>query len=94
MKVQLKIYLPGLSSAIGRKELEVDFSGGTVHDLIEYLIERYGQEARQALHDEEGNLDPLVQVVLNGEEWLSPDKLDTLLHEGDNLLFMMIMAGG
>ncbi|TEU14852.1 MAG: MoaD/ThiS family protein [Anaerolineales bacterium] len=94
MKVHLKIFLPALPEAIGNNELEVEFSGATVNDLIESLIERYGQKAKRALLDEKGAFDPLVQVLLNGEKWVTYDQLDTALHEGDQLVFMMMMAGG
>ncbi|MCK4789794.1 MAG: MoaD/ThiS family protein [Desulfobacteraceae bacterium] len=94
MKVHLKIFLPALPEAIGDNELEVEFSGATVNDLIESLVERYGQKARQALYDEKGKFDPLVQVLLNGEEWVTYDRLNKGLNEGDQLVFMIMMAGG
>lgn len=94
MKVSLKILLPVLPEAIGRKELGVEFAGETVNDLIEHLVARYGRKARQALYDEKGELDPVVQVLLNGKEWVTHDRLDTALQDGDHVIIMMMMAGG
>lgn len=94
MKVHLKIFLPALPEAIGDNELVVEFAGTTVSDLIKTLVDQYGQKARQALYDEKGKFDPLVQVLLNGEEWVTQDRLDTTLQDGDSLVFMMMMAGG
>ena len=94
MKVNLKLFLPVLPEVIGRKELEVEFAGETVNDLIEHLVTRYGRKARQALHDEKGKLDPVIQVLLNGEEWITHDQLDTALEDGDSVMLMMMMAGG
>ena len=94
MKVHLKIFLPALPKAIGDNELEFEFSGVTVSDLIEALIDRYGQKAKQALHDERGKLDPLVQILLNGEQWVTHDQLDTPLKAGDSIHLMILMAGG
>ena len=94
MKVHLKFFLPALPEAIGKNELEVEFSGATVSDLIEHLVERYGKKAKQALLDEKGKFDPLVQVLLNGEEWVTSEHLDRGLNEGDSLIFMLMMAGG
>ena len=94
MKVHLKIFLPTLPEAIGDNELEFEFAGSTVNDLIGSLIERYGQKARYALNDEQGQFDPLIQVLLNGEVWVTRDQLDTTLQDGDDLIFMMMMAGG
>lgn len=94
MRVNLKVFLPALPEALGRKELEVEFAGQTVNDLIEHLVARYGRQAKQALLTRQGKLDPVVQVLLNGEEWVTHDRLDTVLHDGDDVALMMMMAGG
>jgi molybdopterin converting factor small subunit len=39
-------------------------------------------------------LDPVVQVLLNGKEWVTHDRLDTVLQDGDNVVLMIMMAGG
>jgi len=46
------------------------------------------------LYDEKGELAPVVQVLLNGKEWVTHDRLDTALQDGDNVILMMMMAGG
>jgi molybdopterin converting factor small subunit len=94
MKVNLKIFLPTLPEVIGGKELEVEFAGETVNDLVDHLIAKYGRAAKQALCDEKGNLDPMIQVLLNGEAWITGDQLDAALENGDDLVLMMMMAGG
>ncbi len=94
MKVNLKILLPALSEATGRRELQVEFTGETVNDLIEHLVAQYGRKARQALYDESDKLDPAVQVLLNGKEWVTHDLSATVLHEGDDVMLMIMMAGG
>ncbi len=94
MRVNLKILMPVLSEAVGRKELEVEFAGETINDLIEHLVARYGRKARQALYDDTGRLDPVVQVLLNGEEWITHDRLDTALQDRDNVILMIMLAGG
>lgn len=94
MKVNLRIFLPMLSDVIGRKELEVEFAGTTVQDLIDHLATHYGRKAEQALYDKNGELDPVVQVLLNGEEWITGEQLDTDLQDGDSVVVLMMMAGG
>jgi molybdopterin converting factor small subunit len=94
MKVHLKILLPVLPEAIGSRDLQVEFAGKTINDLIEHLITRYGRRARLALHDRNGQLDPVVQILLNGERWVTHDRLDTVLHDGDDVIFMLMLAGG
>lgn len=94
MKVNLKILIPTLPEAIGRKEIEIEFAGKTVSDLIAHLVERYGRKAKQALYDDQGKVDPVIQVLLNGKVWVTRDRLDTALQDGDNVVLMMMMAGG
>jgi MoaD family protein len=94
MKVHLKILLPVLPEATGRKELQVEFAGDTVNDLIEHLIAQYGRKARQALYDRNGQLDPVIQILLNGEQWVTHDRLDTVLHDGDDVMLALMLAGG
>ena len=94
MRIGLKIFLPALPEAMGRREVEIEFDGETVNDLIDYLIARYGQKARKALYDSGGQLDPVVQILLNGERWVTHDRLDTVLHDGDDVAIMLMLAGG
>jgi MoaD family protein len=94
MRVHLRILLPVLPEAIGSKELQVEFAGDTVNDLIEHLVARYGRKARQALYDRNGQLDPVVQILLNGEQWVTHDRLDTVLHDGDDVMLALMLAGG
>ncbi|MBE9506484.1 MAG: MoaD/ThiS family protein [Chloroflexi bacterium] len=92
--MNLRLFLPVLPETIGRKELQVEFAGETVNDLIEHMVARYGRKAKQALYDETGKLDPVIQVLLNGKEWVTHDRLDTALQDGDSVVLMIMMAGG
>jgi MoaD family protein len=94
MKVRLKVLLPVLPEAMGRKELDVEFAGETVSDLIDHLVARYGRQAKRALYDDRGQLDPVVQILLNGEEWVTHDRLDRALQDGDQIVLMLMLAGG
>lgn len=95
MKVALKVLaLPMLSQAIGAKEVAIDFEGETVNDLIEDLVKRFGPQAKRALYDEKGEVDLMIQILLNEKEWVTRDRLDTPLKEGDTLAFMFLAAGG
>jgi MoaD family protein len=94
MKVHLRLFLPVLPEAIGRKELQVEFAGETVNDLLDHLIACYGRKAREALYNQNGDLDSLVQVLVNGEHWVAHDRLDTVLQDGDELMLMILIGGG
>lgn len=94
MKINLKMFIPVLPEMIGSKELVVEFEGDTVNDLVDHLVDQYGQKAKQALCDEDGNLDPMIQVLINGKSWVTSEQLDEPLENGDDLVIMMMMAGG
>jgi len=95
VKVELRLMaLPALVKALGGKKIEVDFAGNTVGDLIEHLVERYGRPAKEALLDEDGNLDSIIQLLINEEQWVVHDDLDTPLSDGDSVIFMLLVVGG
>jgi molybdopterin converting factor small subunit len=93
MKVELELFVPELPEAIGRRDLLVTFDGETVGDLIGHLVAQYGRKAEQALFEGD-RLDPVLQILLNGERWVTHDRLDTALRDGDSVILMMLMGGG
>jgi molybdopterin converting factor small subunit len=79
---------------IGKKKLELVVSGGTVKDVIDELITRYGEKVRNAFYDAQGKLDPMIQIGLNGKSFIPLDKQNTFLEDGDSIVFMVLLAGG
>ena len=94
MKISVEfIGFPDVVYAIGQKKLEME-AGGTVSDLLNALVTQYGQKVKDSFYNTDGAFDLNVQVILNGEEFLSLDKHNTPLSEGDEVMFMLAMAGG
>ena len=94
MKITVEfVGFPDVVSAIGQKKLEME-AGGTVGDLIAALIGQYGQRVKDSFYNPDGTFDLNIQVILNGEEFLSVDKHNRPLKEGDEVMFMLAMAGG
>ncbi len=95
MKINLEFLgLPLVTRITGTKKLELDVPGRTVADVIEELIKRYGKKMKDAFYDPQGNFDLSIQVSLNWKSFIPVDKHDTSLAEGDNLIFMILVAGG
>lgn len=86
--------LPALSRAMGGKEMDVDFPGETVGELLGHIVEQYGRAAREALLDQQGRLDAIVQILINEKAWVVHDELDVPLTEGDSVILMLLVAGG
>jgi hypothetical protein len=86
--------LPALAKLIGKKT-EIDLPGGTVTDLVAYLVKRHGQQMQKALLDNDGKLDLTIQVMLNEEGILNRDQYSKrVLKDGEKVIFMILVGGG
>lgn len=95
MKIQVEfLSMPVAVRLIGRKSLDLELRGNTLQDLVQELSARYGGELRKFLLDQSGSLDPVFKIMINKKKWISRDRLDTPLREGDRVTFMMLVAGG
>jgi molybdopterin converting factor small subunit len=95
VKVELRLMaLPALARAIGGKKVELDFPGDTVADLLDHLVQQYGDAARDALLDDEGRLDSIIQILVNEKQWVIHDELQVPLNDGDSVVFMLLVVGG
>ena len=88
--------LPDVAEAMGKREDTVELfeKPFTIRGLLHGLIERYGPPMRAALFDPKGDLNGIVQIALNDNTFITPEKLDTPLRDGDRVTFMLLMAGG
>jgi sulfur carrier protein ThiS len=95
MKITVELLgLPTLSAVIGKKT-ELDLKPGTVADLIDHLIGRFGPKSRQLLLDGEGHLDYTIQVMVNDEGFIAREDLPKReLKDGDRVRFMLLVGGG
>lgn len=71
-----------------RKELDIEFSGKTLRELIDRLVMNFGTPLKKALLNDEGDIDMEIRVVLNGGTFLSEGRMDTTLNDGDSIAFM------
>jgi sulfur-carrier protein len=82
---------PTLRAEVGGAR-ELDAYGATVAEVLDDLVDRYPPLAAQLLQD--GELAPLVNVYLGGEDVRTRDGLDTRVDEDDQLILLPAMAGG
>ena len=94
MKLQLKFFLPMLSEAVGKDEMEFEFDGRTVRELLAEMAKRYGRRAADAMFDKQGELDREVQVLINQKTWVTRENVDAALADGDRVTIMVLMSGG
>ncbi len=94
MKVKVKA-LADLWEAVGKKrELLVELKdGATVLDLVNKLVEQYGEPLRKILVGEKGGLSDSIVVLVNRTE-IGKGAEETVLKDGDEVTFMPPVAGG
>ena len=71
---------------------EVEASGGTVRELIEDLSVRHPALGGRVYRD--GELEPFVNVYVDGEDVRTRDGLDTPVRAGSTVILLPAMAGG
>lgn len=86
--------LPTLSAIIGKKA-DIDMPGDTVMDLVRHLIRKHGPKAEQALLDPKGDLDPIIQVMINDEGFIPREEIgNQKIRQGDTVKFLLLAGGG
>lgn len=90
MKVNVKFNgMPILYKTLNKKkEILIEFPGKTLRELVDYLVGKFGAPIKRALLDNSNDIDMEIRVVLNTVTYLSGDRMDTPLKEGDTLAFM------
>lgn len=94
MRVHIALHVPDPPPALAHKGVAFEFDGTTVADLLEHLRRRFGRRLEDALYDESGALDPVIQIAVNGETWVRRDELDAPLEDGDEVSILAFLAGG
>ncbi len=96
MIVRLKLFSP-LSDAAGASELTLALEEpATLKTVIETLAARFGEKMKRHLYDLEDRVIPSWAVFLNHEiiPLNQPNALSTEIAAGDELSFILNIAGG
>ncbi len=96
MFVRLKLF-PPLSDAAGSTELALAVEEpATLETVVEALVVRFGGVMKRHLYDDEGKIIPSWAVFLNHEiiPLNKPNALSTEIAAGDELSFILNIAGG
>jgi molybdopterin converting factor small subunit len=96
MNLLVHLY-PPLNDTAGRAHVTLTPDAvATLQTVVDTLIERFGPEMRRRLYDTEGRIIPAWSVFVNGEpiQLNRLENLRTVLRDGDDLAFIMNIAGG
>ena len=96
MKVTVKSYLTIRKAMRDERALELDLEPTTVNGLLEILCDRYGDELRALLYDQETKkISPHNQICVNTRHYtFLPNRLETRLQDGDVVSLIPPVAGG
>jgi molybdopterin converting factor small subunit len=88
MKVNIEIAgLPLYKTFRKSKNIEFEFPGETLKELMDALVRNFGFEVKKFLLDKNGDIDMDIRVLLNGATYLSENRMQTSLNDGDTLTF-------
>jgi molybdopterin converting factor small subunit len=96
MIVRLKLFSP-LSDAAGAAELTLALEEpATLQTVVDTLIARFGEQMKRHLYDLDDRIIPSWAVFLNHEiiPLNRPNALGTEIAAGDELSFILNIAGG
>jgi MoaD family protein len=96
MKIVVKGYLTLKSIIGGSAEVQMPEDNGTLIDLLNYLASKHGENFNQAVFDAQTNtLSSHAKILVNGRHYTHlPLRLETELHDGDEVSLFPMVAGG
>ena len=94
MKIAIRFF-GALRAAIGSRQIDLELGPArtTVGDLPEILNERYGEKVSKLLQGKEESFDYL-RVLINGQDQLIIQGLETELKDGDIVTLLPPLSGG
>jgi len=92
MKLKLKFLRP-FSEAVGKGDLEIDFKDKTINALIKELTEKY-PKIKKEIYNENSELTEYICIFVNDKPITALKGVDTVLKNGDEVLFFMPISGG
>lgn len=96
MRIRVKGFLT-LKPAMGNEpELMMEIGDWTIRRLLEEMSLRFGKDFSRMIFDPETReVNGSVRVLVNGRHYSHmPDRLETLLRDGDDVAIFPPLAGG
>jgi len=95
MRIKFKIFgFSTLRQVFGGSEINLEFNGKTVDDLVKYLIAVFGHAVEKTILQNDGQIKHGIRFLRNGHQWIDSDNIETRLKDGDILVLSLLVAGG
>jgi len=92
VKLKIKLLKP-FSNAVGKSELELDFNGNTLDDLLKVLVDRY-PKLKKEFYTKTDELTEYMCIFVDDKPTSALNGLNTVLKNGDEILFFIPISGG
>ena len=92
MKLKLKLLKP-FSDAVDKSELELDFNGSNLEELIKLLVDKY-PKLKKEFYTNTGELTDYMCVFVNDKPMSALNGINTKLKNDDEILFFIPISGG
>lgn len=86
-------FLARFRDITGERSVNIEY-GGKISDLMNILIEKYGNEFKDALFDKEGNIRDYMKILVNGEDVGASGGLKAEIDGADEVVIFQTIAGG
>jgi len=92
VKLKIKLLKP-FSNAVGKSELKLDFNGNTLDDLLKVLVDRY-PKLKKEFYTKTDELTEYMCIFVDDKPTSALNGLNTVLKNGDEILFFIPISGG
>ena len=94
MKVKIKFFT-SLREITGNKMVNLQLKNKiSVEQLLFLLLEKYGQEFRDYVYNQEGKVQDFLSFLINGKNINNLQGFNTILKEGDIIAILPPVGGG
>jgi sulfur-carrier protein len=91
-RIEVK-FLTRFLEITGERTTEID-NVNNISDLLDILLEKYGEKFKDLVLDADGNLRDYLKIMINGEDIRDIEGLETPLKDGDQVVMFQTIAGG
>ena len=92
MKIKIKFLKP-FSNTVGKNELEIEFNGSTIEDLLKAIVDRH-PNMKKELYTKTEELTEYICIFVNDKPISALNGTNTELKNNDELLFFVPVSGG
>ncbi len=92
MNIKINLLKP-YSDLIGKKNIQIEFSGKNLKELLDVLVDRY-PKLKKEFFSEDDVLTDYICIFVNDKPISALNGLETILKNDDQIIFFIPMSGG